>query len=44
MIVTTERLLLTPVTTADTDDLVLLHSDQNVSDWYAGAWSIARAH
>jgi RimJ/RimL family protein N-acetyltransferase len=44
MIVTTERLLLTPVTTADTDDLVQLHSDQNVSHWYAGAWSIARAH
>ena len=44
MIVTTERLVLTPVTTADADDLVLLHSDPNVSHWHAGAWSRAHAH
>jgi RimJ/RimL family protein N-acetyltransferase len=44
MIVTTERLQLTPVTTADADDLVLLHSDPNVAYWYAGAWSTAHAH
>ena len=44
MILTTERLLLTPVTNADTGDLVLLHSDPDVSRWYAGAWSIAHAH
>lgn len=44
MIFTTRRLLLTPVTTADTDDLVLLHSDPNVAYWNAGAWPIAHAH
>lgn len=44
MIVTTERLLLTPVTTADADDLMLLHSDPNASYWYAGTWSAAHAH
>ena len=43
MTVAAERLLLTPVADADTDDLVLLHSDPNVSYWYAGAWSTAQA-
>jgi len=43
MTVAAERLLLTPVADADTDDLVLLHSDPNVSYWYAGAWSTACA-
>lgn len=43
MIVMTDRLLLTPVTVADTNDLLLLHSDPNASHWYAGAWSVAHA-
>ncbi len=44
MIVITERLLLTPVTTADAEDLRLLHADPNVSYWHAGTWSAAHAH
>ncbi len=44
MIVVTERLLLTPVTTADAGDLMLLHADPNVSYWYAGTWSAVHAH
>jgi RimJ/RimL family protein N-acetyltransferase len=43
VIVTTERLLLTPVTTADAGDLVLLHADPHVAHWYAGAWTTEHA-
>ena len=43
-VVLTERLVLTPVTVADADDLVVLHGDANVAHWYAGAWTSAQAH
>ncbi len=44
MIVITERLVLTPVTTADAENLMLLHSGPNVSSWHAGTWPAAHAH
>lgn len=43
MIVTTERLLLTPVTPTEAADLVLLHADPNVAHWYDGVWSPEQA-
>ena len=42
-VVLTERLVLTPVTVADAEDLVLLHGDPNVAHWYDGAWTREQA-
>ena len=42
-VVTTDRLVLTPIGPEHTDDLAALHSDPNVARWNAGAWSKARA-
>ncbi len=41
--VQTERLLLTPIGTEHTGDLVRLHADPNVARWNAGVWSETRA-
>ena len=42
-VVLTERLVLTPVTVADADDLVLLHGDPNVAHSYDGTWTLTQA-
>lgn len=43
MVLTTDRLILTPIGPEHTDDLVRLHADPNVAHWNAGAWSEAQA-
>jgi len=43
MIISTERLTLTPIGPEHTTDLVVLHADPNVARWNAGAWSEADA-
>lgn len=41
--VSTERLILTPIGPEHTADLVELHADPNVARWNAGTWSEADA-
>ncbi|GAA4964546.1 GNAT family N-acetyltransferase [Pseudonocardia tropica] len=36
----TERLVLVPITTDDLGDLVDLHSDDGISAWYGGTWTL----
>lgn len=43
MIVETQRLILTPISVADRDDLVTIHGDTNVAAWYDGTRSEAVA-
>ncbi len=42
-VVTTDRLILTPIGPEHIADLVRLHSDPNVAYWNAGVWSDAHA-